>query len=254
MLWRRFSHDCSSVPAVGPSRAARRTSRGHLRAGARLSPFRSVPRRSRRRRRRDDHAARRSLAAGAARARRGFRLGAEGAARGRACARRRSAGDRHPRAGALAAADGRRPGRLDRHRASGSPGCDRHARAAAALARRGDRRSRHRRRPALCCWKISTPISRLSRSTAWSSASAIWRRSAKTCWRAPICRWRRARRCSPSCRRRWPASSSRGNGSGWSMPNTPRARLARRRPSRSPPTRLTRRLASWCSICAKAGN
>ena len=41
------------------------------------------------------------------------------------------------------------------------------------------RRSRLGARPVSRCWKMPTPISRCSPSTASSSASAIWRRSAK---------------------------------------------------------------------------
>ena len=88
------ANDCPSVSAVDPPRSARRTGRGHFRAGPRLSLFRSVARRYRRRRRRDDHAAGRSLAAGAARARRRVRHLAKGAAGGGARARQRSAGNR----------------------------------------------------------------------------------------------------------------------------------------------------------------
>ena len=247
-------HDCPSVFAVDSSRAARRKSRGHIGVGARLSPFRTIARRSRRRRRRDDHVARRSFTAGAARA--GGRV-------------------RH-------SADRRRWWWCMR-----SPTISRRSRWRSSRCRRccrkpisstwWPRRSRRRRRPlpaAPCCrarwprrspksaprrhvsrsWKIPTPISRNSRSIASSSGSAIWRRSARPCSRAAICRWRPARRCSASCRRRLPASWPDGNGWAPNTPNTRHARPARRRPSRLPPTRLTRKWAAWWRICARAGN
>ena len=148
---------------------------------------------------------------------------------------------------------GSRSDRPGGDRAAGGAGRHRQPRHAAALARRRHRRGGLARRPASRFWKIPTPISRRSPSTASSSGSAIWRRSASPCWRAPICRWRPARRCSPSCRTRSPASSPGGNGSAPNTPKTPRERPARRRPSRSPPTRLTTRSANWCSICAQSG-
>ena len=201
-------HDCPSVFAVDSLRAARRESRGHIRAGARLSPFRSIARRSRRRRRRDDHVAGRSVAAGAARAGGRVRHSAEGAAGRGACARQRSAGDRDGDPRAVAATAGStisstwwpRRSRRRRRPLPAAPCCR------ARWPRRSPKSAPRRR--VSRSWKIPTPISRNSRSTALSSGSAIWRRSANPCSRATICRWRPARRCSASCRRRSPASSA----------------------------------------------
>ena len=165
---------------MGPHRAGQRAGRSHQRAGARLSLFRSVARRSRRRRRRDADAARRSFAAGAPRARRRAGGKPERAAGDRDRARRRSAADRGAGLCAVAVIRRCRSGRCGGDRRA--PRCRRRSPAAPRCRARSPRPSPKsaRRNPACCWWKIATPISRRSRSIASSSGSAISRRSAKS--------------------------------------------------------------------------
>ena len=120
------------------------------------------------------------VAAGAARARRGVRLLAEGAARHRRCAGRRPSADCGTDFVALAADARSRSHRSRCHQPSRSAGGNRRPRAVAADARRRHCRSRSVRKPVSRCWKIPTPTSRTFPSTAWSSASAILPPSAKT--------------------------------------------------------------------------
>ncbi len=153
---------------------------------------------------------------------------------------------------AFAAAARRRSGRPDRHRPCRRADRDRRPRRVAALARRRDRRSR--RGGGLSCAfgkfrrryravldrphdRTLRPFGADPRKPAGARRSADGDASGA------------ARR---SCRRRSPASSPRGNGWGRSMPNSPPGTPAKRRPSRSPPTRLTTKSARWCSICARA--